>query len=393
MDEDVDWTLLGKYLFGECSEEEASRVQRWIEQNPKRRVLLGQLRKVLWATEESPSAEDLGAQALWERIDRETREDENRGASSTRSSDREPGSSRSRRRRAPRPRSKESSLRKMVWTGSLAALITVTAVLWLFGPLESGLQGSSDQAPKTFETQKGQRTSLRLPDGSQVRLNVDSRLTVPPTFEEEKRVVRLEGEAFFSVKADSARPFVVRSGKTVTRVLGTAFNVGAYPKEDEIKVAVAEGRVHLRTEKPPEQKPGVSPSGDGAPRGAREDREDEEPIIQKREDVVLTKNQVSLISRSGDQTTWREEDLSEHLAWIDGKLAFEDAPFEEVTRKLERWYGLEITLQTGTSPPPGHLNAQFAEDRALGDVLRVIDVAFGLKHSRDESRVTFTDSR
>jgi ferric-dicitrate binding protein FerR (iron transport regulator) len=105
--------------------------------------------------------------------------------------------------------------------------------------------------------------------------------------------------------------------------------------------------------------------------------------------VVLTQNQVSLISRSGGQIIQREQNLSDHLAWMEGQLVFEDAPFGEVARRLERWYDLEITLGDDSPPPPGHLNAQFNKNRPLSDVLLVIDAAFGVKHVRNGNRITF----
>jgi len=371
MDEDVDWTLLGKSLFGECTEGEETLIREWVEQDPKRRVVLGQLRKILRTTEGSPSAEELDARALWKRIDRDTREESQgesasvgeQGAEGTRSS-----------RRPSRPGARTSSLRKGVWSSAVAAVVAGTIALWLFGPLESGLRETAPPSPETFVTQEGQRTSVRLSDGSQVRLNVDSRLTVPPSFGEETRVVRLEGEAFFEVREDSTRPFIVRSEGAVTRVLGTAFDVGAYPEDEEVKVVVAEGRVSLRAEEAREE--------EGADRG------------EGQRDVILTTNQVSLIPRKGERIIRREEDdVGEHLAWIDGQLAFEDASFAEVVRRLERWYGLEITMEAGRAPPSGHLNAQFDKARSLADVMRVIGAAFGLKHHREGNRVTFTDSR
>jgi ferric-dicitrate binding protein FerR (iron transport regulator) len=366
MDEDVDWTLLGKYLFGECTEQEEAQVHAWIERDPKRRVVLGQLRKILRATEDPPSAEELDAKALWERVDRETRQgDEAGNPAAGRSSSKRPRS----RRQASHIGSGKSRLRKVVWPGSVAAVLAVTIALWLFGPLESGLRETSTPSPETFVTQKGQRTSVRLSDGSQVRLNVDSRLTVPPSFGNQKRVVHLEGEAFFEVREDSTRPFIVRSEGAATRVLGTAFNVGAYPEDEEIKVVVAEGRVSLQAEDSPKQ--------------GGEDRKEEQ------KDVILTENQVSLISRSGGQIIQREEDLNEHLAWMEGQLVFDDATFGEVTRRLERWYDLEFKMEEGAVTPSGRLNARFAGDRPLSDVLLVIDAAFGLEHTRNSNRVTF----
>lgn len=93
-------------------------------------------------------------------------------------------------------------------------------------------------------TQKGQKLKLLLPDSSIVYLNALSKLSFPAHFEPGKnREIHLEGEAFFEVKHDTSRPFIVHSGHMQTRVLGTSFNINAYPNEGTFNVAVRTGKV------------------------------------------------------------------------------------------------------------------------------------------------------
>jgi ferric-dicitrate binding protein FerR (iron transport regulator) len=106
---------------------------------------------------------------------------------------------------------------------------------------------------------------------------------------------------------------------------------------------------------------------------------------------VLTRGQQGRLLQSGEQVVNQGVGVAAQLAWMNGRLVFEDASFEEVARKLERWYGLTVTLEDRAgAPPPGHLNAQFAKDQPLSDVLSVVATAFGLEHERAEpKRVTF----
>lgn len=93
-------------------------------------------------------------------------------------------------------------------------------------------------------TKPGQRIKFILPDSSVVYLNAQSKLSYPNHFERgRQREIYLEGEAFFEVKQDASRPFIVHSGNLQTRVLGTSFNVDAYPGSDIFSITVRTGKV------------------------------------------------------------------------------------------------------------------------------------------------------
>ncbi|WP_020532415.1 FecR family protein [Flexithrix dorotheae] len=96
-------------------------------------------------------------------------------------------------------------------------------------------------------TDRGEMERITLSDGTKVWLNVDSKLGYPSNFTGNNRQVELVGEAYFEVAEDSARPFVVIAGKTITKVLGTSFNLNAYPNEENITLTVASGRVGFLT--------------------------------------------------------------------------------------------------------------------------------------------------
>lgn len=371
MNDDVDWNLLAKYLFDECTEEEETRVHSWRKSDPKRAALLRQFRRLLYAREDLNASGSWNTDALWNRIRKETRmemEDESQSRVSMQTAAPSEKPRRTRDRRQVSPGRHSATWRRTFWTGILATAVFVTGLLWFRGPSTGNSQGVSAQA-REFRTEEGERATIRLSDGTRAELNVNSRLTLQDTFGSDRRLVKLEGEAFFEVVPDSTRPFIVQAGGTVTRVLGTAFGVRAYPEDEGAKVVVSEGRVTL------------SPDNEQA--GPKEEK-------QSREDVMLAARHMARFLQTGEQVIRRESDLSQHLAWMKGKIAFEGASFDKVTRVLERWYSLDITLKEEGTPPSGHLNAKFSgESQDLKEVLSVVATAFRLEYERRKKKVIF----
>src|SRR5699024_7923477 len=119
--------------------------------------------------------------------------------------------------------------------------VAATAVVLLAALLYYVAGFSTPDAPEMVSqkiiTEKGQQTTVQLSDGTRIHLNVESRLSVAAGFNSDnKRIVHLEGEAFFEVAPDRQRPFEVHTAGSVTQVLGTKFNVSAYPDQEDVQV-------------------------------------------------------------------------------------------------------------------------------------------------------------
>lgn len=130
-----------------------------------------------------------------------------------------------------------------VWLKYAASLILVCsiAVSWY---ILNQKQEHAIIAQVIKTTRRGEKLKLLLPDSSVVYLNAMSTLSFPARFEHgKKREIKLEGEAFFEVKHDSSRPFIVHSGQLQTRVLGTSFNISAYAGSKTFNVSVRTGKV------------------------------------------------------------------------------------------------------------------------------------------------------
>ena len=190
----------------------------------------------------------------------------------------------------------------------------------------------------TKTTQRGQKSNIILSDGTTIRLNSESTLIYPEKFTGDVREVQLIGEAFFDVRRNTNKPFIVRSGDLETTVLGTSFNINAFPDQD-IAVTVVTGKVQ------------VSPllRGDAEGRGVKETSPDiknqnDSPTGQTfgGEGVILTPNQQAVFEIDNKKLTRREVELKSHLAWKNGKIIFDRIRFEEAALILERWFNIEI---------------------------------------------------
>lgn len=140
-------------------------------------------------------------------------------------------------------------LRRRYWyVAAAAAMVIITLTIWGLAiknntkqsPVAATEKKVLDPAPQT----NGKRY-IRLHDGSTVLLNEGSQLDYPSEFANDKREVSLTGEAYFDIKSDPQRPFIVHTGKVNTTVLGTAFNIKAYPDQKQITVTVTRGKVKV----------------------------------------------------------------------------------------------------------------------------------------------------
>ncbi|MEX2639677.1 MAG: FecR domain-containing protein [Balneolales bacterium] len=206
-------------------------------------------------------------------------------------------------------------------------------------------------------TDRGQRATVQLDDGSRIRLGVDSQLSYPKAFETEERTVHLTGEAYFEIVHDN-RPFLVLTDDAEIQILGTEFNVQAYNQE-RVQVVVADGKVGVRSR-----------------------------ISGEVDDAVLERGDMAQLYRegNGEFEISHDVDLKRHLGWLDHRLEFNDVPLEEVARKLERWYRIDIQVSD-----PDYNDLRFTatfDDEPITEVLSAIKYSLQLEHEFQGRLVT-----
>lgn len=229
-----------------------------------------------------------------------------------------------------------------------AAVLLVTGgatLLWRnIQSREHKERGTSPVASRTISTGIGQRDSLTLPDGTRVTLGPSSTLTFASDFGSAARRVDLTGEAYFDVKHDATREFMVHTRSATIRDIGTTFDVQTTGAAD-VRVAVTSGSVLLK---------GNAGTQDS---------------------VVLGAGDVGVTHATGHTSAQRAAVTDANLAWLRGKLIFRDTPLTEAAEQIRRWYGVELSI-ADPALRNQHLTATF-DGEPKAQVLRTIALALG----------------
>lgn len=205
-------------------------------------------------------------------------------------------------------------------------------------------QGSTENAVQihTLRIPRGGEYQIILSDSTRVWVNADSELQYPDHFMGDKRKVVLKGEAYFEVAKDTSHPFYVEVGDMNVKVLGTSFNISAYPNSKR-QTTLVEGC------------------------------------------VTINWNQQQVMLHPGQQATEnirelqvREVNVANYVGWIDRRFVFKDKLLGEVLEDLERWYDVEIFV-TDDKIRNLHFTANFQKYENMDKVLKIIEYAACVK--------------
>jgi len=226
--------------------------------------------------------------------------------------------------------------------GTMAAVLSVFIIFFfILFKLQSTTNsaGSDKNLQSEISTKAGSRSKIQLPDGSSVWLNGGSKLVYDNlNFGKKVREVTLIGEGYFDVVKNHEKPFIIHANRVNIKVLGTAFNVKAYPDEKNTETSLIRGSIEVtiknRIEKimmKPNDKLIVS-NEETESKGA--DSKSKMQAGDNRDAVVAMRH----LTIANDETTIIE------TAWVDNKLVFDKEKFEDVALKMEKWYGVSIQI-------------------------------------------------
>lgn len=184
---------------------------------------------------------------------------------------------------------------------------------------------------------KGKRTQLTLSDGTRLWVNSGTRVIYPNCFEKKYREIYVEGEIYLDVFRNEDSPFIVRTKDFLIQVLGTSFNVSAYPSEHISSVVLVEGSVNIRN--------------------------------QQKEQVKLAPGQLVNI-QTGKLHSPKNVDVKPYVCWVENMLMYIDEPLDKVFRKLNLYYGKEFVLESGVAELP--VSGKLDLKGKLEDVLHTI---------------------
>jgi transmembrane sensor len=190
----------------------------------------------------------------------------------------------------------------------------------------------------TISTPRGGQYQVILPDQTSVWLNSASSISYPAAFSGHERLVSLTGEAYFEVARNEKMPFKVRSGQQTVEVLGTHFNVNAYPDEPNTLTTLLEGSVRL-----------ISPASSIR-------------IAPGEQGVVLDDGAIMK----------RKVDVDRELAWKNGLFSFEGQDIRAIMRQISRWYDIEVVYDKNL--PEEKYYGEIARSSKLEDVFKILEL-------------------
>ncbi|SMO72068.1 FecR family protein [Solitalea koreensis] len=216
--------------------------------------------------------------------------------------------------------------------GGIAALLVIAmGIIYIQRARQKSTISQLHVQPEIKYQATLQKKTVLLPDGSIVVLNKNSTLTLAAGYSAEFRELKLVGEAYFDVKHDEQHPLTVHTASLNVKVLGTAFNVRAYPGQHKIETALIRGKVVVtmndQSQSPiilkPNQKVIVEPPS----------KTQEQPGAYKVSNFAVMPIVMDPVNHKAEETTWTRK-----------RLQVVDEPLESIAKKMEEWYGVNIVF-------------------------------------------------
>lgn len=321
---------LAKYFSNNCKEQEKKEIESWYKQSDENARLYEQLKSV-WKNSkvEIPSFDTEEALTIVsEKLDRTPYEDSNYVQLSKRN----------------------KPLRTIV---SIAATIAVLIGLYF---IYSTLSNKGSENMISLTTKKGEIVEVTLADGSNVWINTLSQLNYPESFSDDKRVVYLQGEAYFKVASNPGKPFVIETANSTTQVYGTAFNLQAIDGDEQEIITVTEGLV------------GYTPK----------DYSELEEKISKGEQCTL-----DIVTRRITKSKTFDPNFD---SWRTKSLVFHDTHMDKVVQAINKYFDTTIRIADESLKEMG-FTSTFSEPE-LDEVLKVIELTGEIEILRNDGEIT-----
>jgi len=246
------------------------------------------------------------------------------------------------KRQIEKPQGKPFFFRRK-WSFAKIAATVFFAVLLASAGFYAGSRHWVNEKPAGAVVDTNGISRIKLADGSVVTLNHDTEINYPEKFRSDVREVNIRGEAFFEVQPDPSRPFIIHAGDATIKVVGTSFNVNAYPGNKQVEVVVETGKVQVSKSK---------------------------AMVKGQDKVILEPGDKGLFLNAGGKLLKSRNDNPNFLSWKTRNFIFNKIALNEVIRQLNHVYRVQIRTE---DPELDHLllTARF-EDRSLDFILQVI---------------------
>ncbi|TKG89861.1 DUF4974 domain-containing protein [Puteibacter caeruleilacunae] len=320
---DFDKQLLLKFLLKKTSSEEDDQIRTWLEEDKGR---YNELDKLLRAASIMESDND----QLWVKSDK----------------------------KRVLSRIKSRNMRRTILrvAAVFIGLLIVSSIFFIPGEQQELVQ------EQTIQVEKGKKEVITLADGTKVWLASDTKFVYPEQFSENKRIVKLEGQAYFEVVHNENKPFVVKTRNADVNVLGTTFNVKAYPKEQFASTVLIDGSVNVAL------------------------KDNANGVVGER---LLIPGQKCTFNKHSQEIEVKNVDLKHELAWRENRLSFRHETFMEIAQKIERHYNVRIIFETENISNK-RLTGKFQKE-TLSEVLETFQEWTSFEFTINDSTVIIKD--
>lgn len=318
--QEIFWLLLSKKLSGEASNDELIELEKIINEHPEWQYAIQNLTDLWKQKPEIDTSNEEDAYML--HLNRMSEKNIPFGQT--------PGNYIIRR----------SAKMKWFIAAASVVLIAVSAFL-IFTKNNSVFENKSALSEiNEITTRRGSKSKVQLPDGTTVQLNAGSRLTYNKEFGKNLREVNLVGEGYFDVKRNKEIPFIIHTANIDIKVLGTVFNVKAYPEASKTETSLIQGSIEVTIKNRPNDKIILSPSEklvveNNIFKGKKESATDDRLPESFETQPLIAVNKLKYNNK--------DSSIAE-IQWIDNKLVFRDESFAELALDMGRWYNTTISI-------------------------------------------------
>jgi len=237
---------------------------------------------------------------------------------------------------------------KIWWKSGYA--IAASVALLVMTTISVYIINKETNTPVVYQTTKGEKRKVTLPDGSVVMLNADTQLELASDFGQSARRLTLNGEAYFEVTSNPNQPFIISTLHSMTEVVGTAFNLKAYSNDADVALNVTEGKVKF-----------------GSTLSA--------------ETILVSASQGAILNIPAQTITPIQ--TIENLTWRDGVISFKDESLANAAAYLSRWY--DISISVDESIKTKKITGQF-QNKSIVEVLDYIKLALDIDYISIEAK-------
>jgi transmembrane sensor len=355
MEKNRFWELLAKVQSGDATPEEQLELNQHLASSPEDQQLT-QLVNEFWTVEmpgkDKPDASETAAR--WEKFSRQI--------GNNMSLAHEPVATGKVRRMAIR------------LAGVAAIGLLLTGSIWLWNAMRSSLPAQKN----VVSTKNGSKSKIEMPDGTQVWLNVGSRIEYDGNYGKDNREITLTGEAYFDVVHNEKKPFIIHTRAMNVKVLGTVFNVKAYPGDGVTEAALVRGSIEVTFPGRPDEKLILRPNDKIAVTDKGNKVEAQNSAVrdqQEKPQIMLAK----LNYQPSDSTIIE-------TSWVKNKLIFRSKPFAELAKDMERWFNVNIQIQD-RSLADKKFTGTFSNE-SITEALDALSLTFSFHYQFDKSTNT-----